>query len=385
MRIAVLTSLYPSPPRPFEGVFAERRWRGMRSRGHEVTVTCPLPFAPPLARGAWGEIGAMPRYEERDGIPVRRPRYLHFPGRARRNARAFARRGLREVLGGPEPEVVVADYALPAAAAAPELRERRIPCLVNGRGSDVLEVGGEAGLAGELGDYLEAAGSWCAVSDDLVGAMDRLAGAPGRGRLVPNGVDLERFVPGDRSAARRELGLADGRLVVVCGHLIPRKDPRLALEAFRRGAGATDRLVYLGRGPLRDELRGAIDEAGLGERVELRGEVPPEELATWYRAADLLLLTSRREGRPNVVLEALASGCPVLATEAGGTAEVLGPFAARSLATSRDPEGLGQRLAALLDDPPSPEALRASVEPLSWERSFQALEAALAEAVERAR
>ena len=388
MRVEVLTSLYPGPSRPFEGVFAERRWLGMRARGHEVSVTQPLPAALPLGRfgpSDWEEIRRLPGREERGGIFVERPRYLHLPRSPRANARRFARTGTKAILARGRPDVVVADYAWPAAAAAPRLARLGVPCLVNGRGSDVLQVASEAGLGPELAAYLRAAGHWCAVSADLVRAMDELGGAPGNGRLVPNGVDLEAFRPADRGAARERLGEPfvsfEGALVLVCGHLIERKDPLLALAAFEAGAPAGAHCVFVGRGPLAPMLERAVEERGLAQRVHLLGEVAPESLSWWYAAADVLLLTSRREGRPNVVLEALASGRPVVATAAGGTAEVLGSWCSRSLVKERDPERIGAALAAILRDPPPPEELRASVEALSWTAGLEALEAALEAAV----
>jgi len=380
MRIGVLTSLYPSRPFPFEGIFAERRWDGMRERGHDVRVVHPFPRTPgPFAWGRWAALHAVPPRERRGEVWVEQPRYLHLPRRAHGNARRFAAVGVRRLLAGGRPEVVVADYAWPAAAAAPLLAREGIACVVSGRGSDVLQVAGEAGLAAELAGYLRAAGHWCAVSEDLLAAMDRLGG--GRGTLTPNGVDLELFRPGDRSAARAELERADdGPLVLVVGHLIERKDPALALRAFARAAPAGARLVLLGRGPLEDALREEARVLGLDGRVELVGEQPPGRLADWYRAADCLLLTSRREGRPNVVLEALASGCPVVATDAGGTGELLRGLDG-ALVRSRDAERVGAALAETLARPREPDRLRAIVEPLSWERSFRALEGCLERAV----
>ncbi len=388
MRIEVLTSLYPDSTRPRQGIFAERRWTLMRERGHEVHVIQPLPRAGrwlPLAR--WRELARVPARELRSGIEVERPRYLHLPGRPGANAAAFARAGVRALAPRAQPDVVVLDYAWPAAAAAPLLRGLGLPCVVCGRGSDVLEVAGRHDLARGLAGGLRAAGHWCAVSAQLVQALDRLAGSAGRGALVPNGVDLELFRLQERGSARRALGLPPPddlgrpRLVLVCGHLIERKDPLLALEVFARGAGSEDRLVFLGRGPLHARLARAIRRKGLEARAELRGEVPPAELAHWYGACDLLLLTSLREGRPNVVLEALASGRPVLATESGGTAEVLGASSARLLSTSRDAEHLAQRMRALLADPPDPHELRALVAHLTWEASLDALERCLAGAI----
>jgi glycosyltransferase involved in cell wall biosynthesis len=382
MRIEVLTSLYPCAQRPVEGVFAERRWTRMRARGHEVRVTQPLPLASrllPVAR--WRELARVPPREDRAGVEVERPRYLHVPSRAAGNAERFARAGLRALERRVRPDVVVLDYAWPAAAAVPYLRERRIPCVVSGRGSDVLEVAGEAGLADLLAYYLRSAGHWCAVSSDLVRAMDRLGGSEGQGVLVPNGVDQELFRPRERDEERRALGLGPGRLVLVCGHLIARKDPLLALDVFARARRPGDRLVFLGRGPLAAELERAVRARSLARAVELRGEVPPEELARWYGACDLLLLTSRREGRPNVVLEALVSGRPVLATDAGGTAEVLGPLAPRMLARTREPGALARQLADLLDGRFEPAELRAAVAHLTWESSLTALEGCLAAAI----
>jgi glycosyltransferase involved in cell wall biosynthesis len=387
MRIEVLTSLFPSSVRPVEGVFAERRWAGMRARGHEVHVVQPLPCATrllPLAR--WRELARFPALETRSEVEVERPRYLHLPGRARGNAGAFARAGVARIRRRPRPDVVVLDYAWPAAAAVPLLVEQRLPCVISGRGSDVLEVAGEAGLADELAYALRLAGHWCAVSQDLVRVMDRLGNHAGRGVLVANGIDADLFHPRERANARAALGLPapDGRgrprIVLVVGHLIERKDPLLALEVFARASEDSDRLVFVGRGPLAERVRSRAVELGLGARVELRGEVAPDELARHYGASDALLLTSRREGRPNVVLEALASARPVLATEAGGTAEALGELAPRLLARTREPDALAARLRALLDAPPRAEELTAAVAHLTWEASFTALERCLAAA-----
>jgi glycosyltransferase involved in cell wall biosynthesis len=382
VRIEVLTSLYPDATRPHQGLFAERRWTGMQTRGHEVHVVQPLPRAArwlPLAR--WRELARVPGLEQRAGIEVERPRYLHLPGRGCGNARAFARAGLARLARRARPDVVVLDYAWPAAAAAPALAAGGIPCVVSARGSDVLAVAEDPRLAPELARGLRAAGHWCAVSQGLVRALDRLGAADGRGVLVPNGVDLELFRPLEREAARQALGFAgsagDGRLVLVCGHLIERKDPLLALAVFARVAGPHDRLVFIGRGPLRARIEAAARALSLGARVELRGEVPPGRLALWYGAMDVLLLTSRREGRPNVVLEALASGRPVLATEAGGTGELLAPFGERMLGRTREPAALARALAALLANPPPPAVLRAAVAHLSWEASLEALEGCL--------
>ena len=379
--IAVVTTLYPSAPRPREGLFAERRWLGMLERGHRVRVLHPQPLAPPAwlpgLPDGWRESARMAAREERAGIAIERPRYLHLPGRALGNARRAARAALAALDRGARPELCFLDYAWPAAECVSGLARRGLPSIVSGRGSDVLQVAQQAPLAPRLARALREASAYCGVSRDLVRAMDELAQQAGRGRLVVNGVDTRRFAPASRASARAALELeAEPALVLVVGHL-------LALCAFERGAPPDARLAFLGRGPLRPELEREIHDRRLETRVSLLGERPPEELARWYAASDLLLLTSTREGRPNVVLEALASGRPVLATPAGGTAEL--PLAPDMLCDSREAGVLGQALAASLARGFDPAALAGSVAALSWQASWDALEALLFEVVEAAR
>jgi glycosyltransferase involved in cell wall biosynthesis len=356
----------------------------MRSRGHEVRIVQPLPYAPRwLGPCRWVDLGRAPAREWRGGIPIERPRYLHIPHWARVNARAFATCGLRAIVAGSRPDIVVADYAWPAAVAAHGARRAGLPFVVSGRGSDVLEVAGEAGLRDILGECLRVAGQWCGVSKDLVSRMDELGAKIGHGVLVPNGVDLDLFRIRDQVAARLALGLSgDGELVLVVGYLIPRKDPVLALNTFREWSRTHPdaRLAFVGRGPLAESIRREAGRLGLAQRVLFPGECAPEQLALWYGAADVLLFTSRREGRPNVVLEALASGRPVLATEAGGTGELLKGLPAL-LASEREPITLAQRLENVLNARLAPELLRAQVAGLSWDSSFAKMERCLAAAI----
>ncbi|MEL6905754.1 MAG: glycosyltransferase [Planctomycetota bacterium] len=391
MRVHVLTSLFPSREAPFEGIFAARKWSEFAARGHDVRVVAPVPWAPRVLAPLLGPARARAARTERRGaslgVEAVRPRYLHVPKRGAGNARSFARVGAPRVLEG-APDAVVIDYAWPGAAAVEEVLRAGVPCVVNGRGSDVLQVQGLPSLRAELAGGLARASALTAVSQDLLDAMVALSLEAGGAAetpavLTPNGVDGDRFAPGDRVEARGRLGQAtDGELVLVVGHLIERKDPLLALRAFVHAARPGGRLVFVGRGPLEGAVAAEAERHGVD--VQLVGERPPEELADWYRAADLMLLTSSREGRPNVVLEALSCGCPVVATDAGGTAEVL-PDHGRMLVIDRDPGTVAAKLTGLLDAPPAPDTLRASVAELSWGASIDALEGLLSSLIEARR
>ncbi len=387
MQVRVLTSLYPSPETPFEGIFAARKWEGLRARGHDIDVVMPLPWVPgPLQSvlpAHYARMARTPREEVREGIPVVRPRYLHIPSRGVSNASRFAKVGVRGVLASGRPDVCVIDYAWPGAAAAQALAARGIPVIINGRGSDVLQVAEVESLSAELERGLRAAHAVTAVSQDLLDAMVRLGGNPDAATLTPNGVDTEHFSPGSQDEARNRVGQPLGdRIVLVVGHLIPRKDPILSMDAFHAAGLDNARLVYVGRGPLMEEVRAHAASLGLQERVSLLGERPPQELVDWYRAADAMLLTSSREGRPNVVLEALSTGCPVVATDAGGTSEVV--TSDRMLSRTRDAGKIGAMLSDLLAAPPTPAELRAGIEHLTWRSSLDGLERILKQAQDSA-
>ncbi|MEM8712446.1 MAG: glycosyltransferase, partial [Planctomycetota bacterium] len=285
MRVRVLTSLYPSPETPFEGIFAARKWEGLLARGHSVDVVMPLPWAPrtlaPVLPKHYARMARTPQRETRGGIPLVRPRYLHVPSRGVGNARRFAASGVGHVLdaGGERPDVVVIDYAWPGAAAAPEIARRGLPVVVNGRGSDVLQVAEIPELRAELSAGLREASAFTAVSQDLLDAMVDLGGTSVPARLTPNGVDTDHFAPGSAEEARRRLGQpTEGRMVLVVGHLIQRKNPILATDAFHAAALDDARLVFVGRGPLLDEVRAHAERLGLAGRVDLLGERPPAEL-----------------------------------------------------------------------------------------------------------
>ena len=139
---------------------------------------------------------------------------------------------------------------------------------------------------------------------------------------------------------------------------------------------------FIGAGELEAELRGAIASAGLGQRVDLLGELEPEALAAAYRAADALVLASHREGRPNVVLEALASGLPIAARPSGGTPELL-RHTPDCLAAGPSIEALADALAfALGSQAPSRTTQRTAIAELTWSHSAEVLTSLLLRAVE---
>jgi sugar transferase (PEP-CTERM/EpsH1 system associated) len=168
---------------------------------------------------------------------------------------------------------------------------------------------------------------------------------------IHNGVDTTRFFPGDSAEARETLGLPIAATVVgTIGRLDPVKDQAGLIVAFSGLAESGSNLILavVGEGPSRLALEGEIRRRGLSDRVRLfgeRGDVP-----TVLRALDVFVLPSRAEGMSNTILEAMATGLPVVATDVGGNPELVEPEVTGRLVPSGDPGALEAALRAYVTD-----------------------------------
>ena len=183
------------------------------------------------------------------------------------------------------------------------------------------------------------------VSDDEL-AVGREAGVRGVAEVVCNGVDVERFRPGDRVEARWRLGLPDAPTAVCVGRLVPYKgqDQLLAAWPLVRAQVPDARLVLVGDGPMAQRWRAA---AGDDESVLWWGH--EDEVADFYAAADVVVLPSRAEGMALVPLEAMACGRSVVAFAVSGVRQSVGE--AGAVLEAGDVEGLAEAVAVRLADP----------------------------------
>ncbi len=175
-------------------------------------------------------------------------------------------------------------------------------------------------------------------------------------RIIPCGVDLRAFTPGTRDehrAARRTLGFGDDPVILFVGRLDPIKGLDLLLESVARMRERAQ-LVIVGGDPDGDpevrRLRGRAEELGIGERVTLPGAVPQPDLVRYYRAADLLALTSRYESFGLAAVEALACGTPVVASAVGGLPSIVLDGENGRLVPWRSPEAFAEAFDTLCAD-----------------------------------
>ena len=201
---------------------------------------------------------------------------------------------------------------------------------------------------------------------------------PARVRTVPPAVDCDRFTVGDAATARERLGLRPEGPVFACvRRLEPRMGVDVLLHALTLVPGAD--LLVAGTGSRRAELEDLSRRLGLGGRVRFLGRVPDEELPLVYRAADATVVPSTHlEGFGLVVLESMASGRPVVATDVGGLPQALGPFAAGWTVPAGSAEALGARMRRAVAEAVPPGPLREHALGSSPEAVARGFEEALA-------
>jgi glycosyltransferase involved in cell wall biosynthesis len=275
-----------------------------------------------------------------------------------------------------------------AAAAAPAL-----PLVISLHGSDVY-VAEKLALARFAARHaFRRAGFVTACSDDLGRRAVALGADPDRVETIPYGVDVERFRPDRaiRAARRQDLAAADEvPLIFAAGRLVRKKGFEYLIDALAPLPGAI--LAIAGDGTLDRELRERARTLGVAGRVRFLGNQPQDRVAEYLAAADIVCVPSVRDdsgnvdGLPNVVLEALASGTPLVTTAAGGIGSVVEDGVTGIIVPERSPEAISAAVSRLIEQPG--EALRigiagrAAVESrFGWGRAAERFEAAYARAL----
>jgi len=224
-------------------------------------------------------------------------------------------------------QLIDSHFVYPEGLAATLLgRTLGIPVVCSARGTDIEVYPSYSFIRPQIRWALRQAKGIIAVSASLKKRMVELGIPAEKIHVVGNGVDPSRFGQLDRATAREALGLpAAGPILLSVGSLHPYKGHHLLIAAVARIVPHYPnlKLYVLGEGPARETLESQIRRENLQNHVFLRGSRPNEELKLWYNAADLSCLPSTREGWPNVLLEALGCGTPVLATRVGGVSEVI--------------------------------------------------------------
>ncbi len=376
LRLLTFSTLYPNDQRPNHGVFVENRLRHLVASG-EVTssVVAPVPWFPSSAAlfGAWAAHARTTQRETRHGLGVDHPRYPVIPKLGMSLAPWLLYRATlpgirRRCAAEGRPDAIDAHYVYPDGVAATWLGSRLgLPVVITARGTDVSLIPRYAIPRRLIQGAIRDAAALIAVSGALKAALVELGAPPDKVTVLRNGVDTTLFhPPRDRAATRTALGLTGPTLISV-GLLIERKGHHRVIEAMSSLPGFT--LLIVGEGPERPRLAAMINRLGLADRVRLLGPRPHAELPTLYGAADVLVLASSREGWANVLLESMACGTPVVASNIWGNPEVVQSSAAGLVTENNTAEGIISAIRRLFAASPDRAATRAYAERFSWEET----------------
>lgn len=378
LHVVVLTTFFPSPRDPLRTPFL-RNLVDALAADCDIDLVIPVPRRPQI--GVWRDTAPVPAVETWAGRTLIHPRYLAVPGLhwlsglsyfvgVWRTLRALKKRHGRFVLHAhcAYPDVV---------GAAIAARWLGLPLVATTHGSDINLSARERLLRPQIRAALRSAQRVIAVSAPLASAVTALTGLPPpRIECIPcAGYSPEVFhprTPAVRAALRHELGVdANVRLVLFVGHLVPVKALDVLLRAWAlllrsRPEAAPARLVLIGEGAERDALMRLAEQEGVTAQATFLGARPQAVVADWIAAADLLCLPSHAEGSPNVVVEALASGIPVVASRVGGIPDLVDDGVNGVLVPPGEPGALAAALAAALGRDWDARQISSSIAHLTW-------------------
>ncbi len=373
MRLLTFSTLYPSASMPSHGIFVETRLRHLLASGKvESRVIAPVPWFPFTHPrfGEYARFAATPHAEERNGLSVTHPRFIRLPKIGMGSAPyTLAHAGLaaarKLIASGYDFDLIDAHYFYPDGVAAVRIGAALgKPVVITARGTDINLIPRHAGPRAMILDAAARCDAMITVCAALKDELVQLGAAADKVTVLRNGVDLQLFRQEDREAARRSFGMRRFAIASV-GHLIERKGHELVVGAMARLPDAE--LLIAGAGPEEAALRALAAQLGVADRVTFLGAVPQARLRTLYSGVDCLVLASSREGWANVLLEAMACGTPVVASNVWGTPEVVAAPEAGVLMRERSATGVAEAVGALRRALPARALTRRYAEGFSWD------------------
>ena len=327
MRIALVTPMLPVPHDQTRGRYIHETARSL-ARLAQVRVyfqSVRYPRLPGMKPKSFLH-GHVPEDYTLDGVDVEAFDYPAFPVVSRGLNGFVSAAALKPRIAAFKPDVLLSFWVYPDGYAAMRVaRALGVPSVVGALGSDIhVRDGLNAWFTRRT---IHGVDALLTVSEAMRrSAIGEYGARPDRVHTIVNGFNTAIFGPTDQAQARRDLGVgADEQLVVYVGRFVEEKGLRELVTAAQRLTSRNERfrLVLIGDGVMKAQLMGLVEGAELKGKVYLPGGLPPEKVAQWIGASDVLTLPSWSEGYPNVVVEAVACGRPVVATDVGGTNEIL--------------------------------------------------------------
>ena len=354
LRVLVSSGIFPNRVLKNRGIYNLKAATAL-TQTCDVRVVAPVPYLPGFVRARGYEWYAQVPKRDRVGpFEVEYPRYFVTPkvGRSLHgwllymSVRRYYRRVIREF----RPDLILGYFAYPYGFANVLLgRDAGIPVFTFCRGSDIHSIAQHSSHAGAIARALRRSAKVFAVSEALKHDIVALGVDAGHVVVIPNGIEVERFPLRSHGAARDATGLpVDGRYIVCVSRLSHEKGVDVLIDAVAKMTTREVRIVIVGDGPDEDALKARAQRLGVAERIVFAGARPHDEIPAWISSADVAVLSSRKEGYPNALVEYLACGRPAVAARVGGVPEILASPALGTMVPPEDPAALAAALDAAL-------------------------------------
>lgn len=379
MKIIIITNLYPNLLEPNRATFNKAQFR-------ELSKHCDLKIIAPIAWtdrfSLWSNKKAsIPRREFIDNIEVYHPTYF-FPPKILRPAYGICYWlsivwVFKKINFQFNADAIFATWAFPDAfAAALIARKSNLPLITKIHGSDIHSI--EGAVRKRLTTWaLRNSSKVISVSNDLTNQVHNLGILPRSTLTLYNGVNKKIFTHINKSEARLQLNIHRGSQVLLyVGNLKKIKGVDLLAEciAILRTTKHPNILLYIiGQGSLKSDIENQLDMLNIKNSVSFLGTLPQKQIALWMNAADLLVIPSRNEGVPNVLLEAMSCGLPAVATKVGGIPEIVREGITGILCEKSNSKLLARAIINALETNWNPAAISDIAEQYSWKNNVQIL------------
>lgn len=380
INILAVTTLYPNKIQFRHGVFVETRLKKLSEKESiKLTVIAPVPWFPFKTKlfSQYSKLIDVPFYENRHGISVYHPRYIVVPKIGMIFTPFFLAFSIycqvkRLMKQGEQYDVIDAHYYYPdGVSAAIVSRLLKLPLTITARGTDINLIP-DFNLPRKMILWASGVAKYnLAVCNALRLRMIEIGINAANTKVFRNGVDLSLFKPMEKQQLRQKWQIKN-KLLLSVGFLIERKGHHLVIEALLDLPDYD--LFIVGGGDWESKLKELAIHLGVESRVRFLGELEQNQLSELYNCADALVLASSREGWANVLLEAMACGTPVVATNIWGTPEVVQIPEAGVLCQERSSQGIVEGVTRLFNAYPDRHKTRAYAEKFSWDDTTNGLE-----------
>ena len=395
LRLLLITNLFPNPVDLNRGIFVKQLVQELRLLC-EVDVVCPLPwfpkFRPINALARWQQLSRIPNKYEVDGITVHSPKYVMLPLVSEPVHSILMFWGLvryvRKLHQEHSFDVINAQWLYPDGVVSNWLAKLlKVPVVLTALGCDVNLFLNQPTKRLQILPALRRANAITVVSKSLADRLEAEGIPSSQIAIIPNGVNTELFFPCDRATCSEQLEIpVEEKKILFVGRLDEEKGVEYLVAACRHMLTRRSdfHLYIVGDGPLRNGLETRVVSEGLAKCVTFLGTRSHAEVASWLGSCDVFCLPSIREGCPNVVVESLACGRPVVASAVGGVPELINAETG-ILVPPADSNKLAKALHVALDRNWNAQKVAESVSQSTWKKVATDYYSVLSSVLERRR